>query len=80
MLGTRLKLCVGSFLDDVWVVDSIVSVWARLTVAAPIGTLIVIPMIVASVTRDVEVGLVMTIHDVFSDPIETVVALDFVQV
>ena len=78
LFRSRLVLCVGTFVDYIGENEAIVLVGARLSRATSIGVVVIIPVIVTRVSKDVEMGEVTTLHDVL-DPVEAVIALNAVQ-
>ena len=69
---------MGTFVDYVGENEAIVSVGARLSRTTSIGVVVIVPVIVTRVSKDVEMGEVTTLHDVL-DPVEAVIAFDAVQ-
>ena len=78
LFRSRLVLCMRALVDYVCENKTIVSVGARLSRAMSICVVVIVPVVVTRVSKDVEMGEVTTLHDVL-DPVEAVIALDAVQ-
>ena len=77
LFWSRLVLCVRALVDYVGENKTIVSVGARLSCATSICVVVIVPVVVTRVSKDVEMGEVTTLHDVL-DPVKAVIALDAV--